>query len=369
MRVLVVTTLSHLDANRLMTSSEKYDFQFCNALRRHTDLEVVTISKTAVWNSPIDAGVLGMRDRRSLLGFHDVFSELQASSHDVVIFWGYDSRLMGHLLACRHRHGFRLVDFLYDHFAPSVEQMPNPKRLAARAYFAIAEGLLPRLDGLILFNTAAIKHTRFTGPYLSLHPCFSEHPPQAARVGCSHGDKYILTYTGTLAEYNSVRELLQAFHGLTEENFELRIFGAGPLETLVREYCETDCRIHFGGLISGDELIKEQRRADLLLNLRSREGIINDFSFPSKLLEYITIGVPVLSTDLGEIIDPFRDCLNVIPVNSVEAIRSGIREAYNTSQNEFRKQERCRQNLAGDQRFQWQHNAQLVASFLEALVQ
>ena len=370
MRVLIVTGLTHLNPGGFRTSSERFEFELCNALRDYAGLEVVLISKPTDWQLRYqhESRIVGMRDRNSLLGLRDVFGALQASPEDVVIFWGYDSRLVIHLLQCRRRYGFRLVNFLYDHFGPAVEQMRAPKAIVARAYFAIAERAIPHIDGLIVFNAAAIKRVGFTGPHLTLHPCFPEDRTEIVDLPRSQMDRFTLTYAGTLAEYNSVRQLLEAFRGLPGDALELRIFGSGPLESLVREHCMADHRIHFGGLLPREAVLSEQRSANLLLNIRRTDGIINDFAFPSKLLDYIATGVPTLSTDFGDVMNPLRNCLFVIRDNSVEAIRAGILEVLNTNPAVIEQQQRSMKDLMCDERFHWPYNAQSTASFLRTLV-
>lgn len=371
MRVLVVTGLTHLDPARFKTSSERFEFEFSNALHTYAGLEVVLLSKPTDWHLGYQHGssIVGMRDRNSLLGLRDVFGGLKPSPEDVVIFWGYDSRLIVHLLQCRRRYGFQLVDFVYDHFGPAVEQMRAHKAAVARAYFAIAERAIPHVDGLIVFNTAAVKQIGFTGPHLTLHPCFPEDGADTTTPLRPRLNRFTLTYAGTLTEYNSVRQLLEAFRGLPGDELELRIFGRGPLESLVREHCRADSRIHFGGLLPRDDVLSEQRSANLLLNIRRTDGIINDFAFPSKLLDYISTGVPTLSTDFGDVMNPLRDCLFVIGDNSVETIRAGILEVLNSDPAVLERRQRSMKALALDKRFHWPFNAQSTASFLKTLVE
>lgn len=94
-------------------------------------------------------------------------------------------------------------------------------------------------------------------------------------------------------------ELLQAFSEINQEEFELRIFGEGPLENDVIEYTNNDSRIFYGGLVQSDELQNEYENADLLVNIRNPGHYVTKFSFPSKLIEYISKGKPILSTNLN----------------------------------------------------------------------
>jgi glycosyltransferase involved in cell wall biosynthesis len=107
----------------------------------------------------------------------------------------------------------------------------------------------------------------------------------------------VFLFSGTLSEVNGVSLLLEAFSLLSDPSYRLWIFGRGPLEPLVRTAAAQDRRIVYHGFVSNQaDVICSQREATLLINLRLRDSLINRYTFPSKLREYMLSGRPVIST-------------------------------------------------------------------------
>lgn len=117
--------------------------------------------------------------------------------------------------------------------------------------------------------------------------------------GCSVNK--ILLYTGTLEEYSGVRELIIAFHKIKNDRLRLVICGVGPLKSFIEEFIKKDCRIIFKGLVTHDEAIRLQRDATLLINPRIPDNSITRYSFPSKTMEYLSSGTPMIGYKLDGI--------------------------------------------------------------------
>ena len=67
---------------------------------------------------------------------------------------------------------------------------------------------------------------------------------------------------------------------------------------LCREQAEQDPRIRYLGIAPNETVIGAEIRATLLINPRPSDEEFTRFSFPSKNLEYMASGTPVLTTDL-----------------------------------------------------------------------
>ena len=112
---------------------------------------------------------------------------------------------------------------------------------------------------------------------------------------------FVLAYAGGLTAEYGVKNLVLAVEGLHQPGVRLDLYGRGPLEEWILERASRDPRLHYHGAISRDELLPRLARADLLVNPRPVEQEFVKYSFPSKLLEYMSLGVPVLSTRLPSI--------------------------------------------------------------------
>ena len=112
-----------------------------------------------------------------------------------------------------------------------------------------------------------------------------------------HGEnelKYIV-YTGTTNEKFGVKDLIDAFMGMEGENYRLVICGGGDADEYVRRCATSDKRIMALGQVSPSESRMWQLKADVLVNPRPNDEDFTKYSFPSKNLEYLASGAPVVA--------------------------------------------------------------------------
>jgi len=116
-----------------------------------------------------------------------------------------------------------------------------------------------------------------------------------------------ILYTGTLEEFSGIGNLIEAFKKITNVNIRLIICGAGPLEKQVKEASKLDNRIIFKGLVTREEVLVLQNQATLLINPRRPDGEITRYSFPSKTMEYLSSGTPMIGYKLEGIPSEYYD--------------------------------------------------------------
>ena len=102
-------------------------------------------------------------------------------------------------------------------------------------------------------------------------------------------------YSGLLAEVTGVDVLLEAMK-LNSEDITLTITGKGPLEGAVKSASEVDARIRYLGSLPYDEYIEELKHTDALINPRNMKLPENQNNFPSKVMDYLATGKPIIST-------------------------------------------------------------------------
>lgn len=141
-------------------------------------------------------------------------------------------------------------------------------------------------------------------------------------------DKNILLYSGKLDEQYGIKLLLDAFMSILGQEYELWFTGGGNAESYIKECEMKDQRIKFWGFIpSRDDVLKLQQRATLLINMRLPSEEASRYCFPSKILEYMAIGIPVLSFRLDGIPDEYAQYLFLIEDESVLGIKNAIEKA------------------------------------------
>ncbi len=131
-------------------------------------------------------------------------------------------------------------------------------------------------------------------------------------------------YAGTLIYYNGIRELLEAFRILGPE-YKLHIYGYGPMEEEVRQAARAHENIVFHGRFAPEETERVLSQYELLINPRLIDPGIENFTFPSKLVDYILMGKSVLSSDFKTLPTSYRDFVYLLEDMKPETLAQGVK--------------------------------------------
>lgn len=140
-------------------------------------------------------------------------------------------------------------------------------------------------------------------------------------------EKYVL-YSGTLNYKFGIKILLDAFSRIEDKDIKLVICGFGEAEQLVKERQKEDNRIIFLGKLDRKEVISLQRYANVLVNPRQNNEEFTKYSFPSKNLEYLSSGVPVVAYKLDGIPDEYDDYFFYPHDDTPKALAEKIEKIY-----------------------------------------
>ena len=138
-----------------------------------------------------------------------------------------------------------------------------------------------------------------------------------------------VVYAGGLHEDYGIATLLRVSR-LATGNWQMWFYGRGPMEGAIRKAAESNPRVVFGGLVERDQLSRIYGRAALLVNVRDPDAAFTKYSFPSKLIEYLESGTPVLSTRLKGIPEAYENVLLLSDADA-DAIVCAIEEALTMS--------------------------------------
>jgi glycosyltransferase involved in cell wall biosynthesis len=114
---------------------------------------------------------------------------------------------------------------------------------------------------------------------------------------------------GSLNAPRGVEMLLKAFSLVEGNNFELIIAGRGELEKNVRAATTMDSRIRYLGFLSKNEILDAYNQASVIVNPHLCRDRNSRYIFPSKLFEGMVSGRPVISTNVGNVLESYGDLL------------------------------------------------------------
>lgn len=138
--------------------------------------------------------------------------------------------------------------------------------------------------------------------------------------------KTAVMYSGKLDKEYGIPMLLDAFMQIDDKDVELWLTGGGNAEDYINECVKKDSRIKFYGFLpSREDVLKKQKAAMLLVNMRLPSETASAYCFPSKLFEYMATGVPVLSFKLEGIPEEYYEYLIGIDKETTEDVAKTIK--------------------------------------------
>ncbi|HEX2206653.1 MAG TPA: glycosyltransferase, partial [Longimicrobium sp.] len=200
------------------------------------------------------------------------------------------------------------------------------ERLDVRAQLSA----LKHFDGLVVLTPHVAAEYAPEVPWMrmegAIHPSDAGEPLEPPRGGT--GERAVM-YSGMLNEMNGIGLLLDAFARLPEPDWRLWVYGGGPLAREVKAAAAHDPRIVFRPWeqVPAEEMRLRQREAAVLVNPRPSAHRANRYSFPSKLLEYLVSGTPVVSTAPPGIPDEYHPHLELATEETPEGLADALRRA------------------------------------------
>ncbi len=149
--------------------------------------------------------------------------------------------------------------------------------------------------------------------------------------------KDIIHYSGGLFEIYGVKALVDAFMLIENENIRLHLFGQGDLVDYIKECVAKDPRIVFLGYKDNITVLEDQSGSLILVNPRFSHADYTRFSFPSKTIEYMASGVPLLTTKLPGIPKEYLDYVLLFEQESVDEYKNTIENILKLSRVELKR--------------------------------
>lgn len=254
---------------------------------------------------------------------------LRQQEADVLLVHGVHSPFLWFGALRGPRLGVRVVPVLTD--PPSVV-LPTDGRLVRslrRLDRALVRAALARCSGVVTLTDALAEDFAPDLPRLVMEGIFN---PVGAGSGATDrapaapGTREIV-YAGGLTRAYGVDRLIEAFRGLPGSDLRLRVYGRGELDEWLRDQAVLDSRIAPPELLPRHALLPRLARAAVLVNPRPVGQDFVRWSFPSKLIEYLSTGVPVVTTRLPSIPEDYAPWLVFADVDTAEGLREAVDRA------------------------------------------
>ncbi len=182
-------------------------------------------------------------------------------------------------------------------------------------------------DGFILYAASMAEYLKIPDEkWMLMEGSFDASSVQKPSI-FRHGSKGIM-YSGKLDSEYGIDMLVNAFMSINMPDIELWITGGGNAEEYIKKCAEKDKRIKFFGFLpKRSDVLDMQRKASLLVNMRLPSEPASEYCFPSKLFEYMSTGIPVLTFRLKGIPEEYYKYLNIIDEETEEAVADAVKAA------------------------------------------
>ncbi len=133
-------------------------------------------------------------------------------------------------------------------------------------------------------------------------------------------DKKVCLYAGTLRKVYGIESLVKGFIKADVPDTELHIYGSGDFEDELKKLCGQYQNVKYFGVVPNREIVENELRAALLVNPRPTNEEYTKYSFPSKNMEYMASGTPVLTTRLPGMPEEYNEYVYLIDEENQDGV-------------------------------------------------
>lgn len=144
-----------------------------------------------------------------------------------------------------------------------------------------------------------------------------------------------IVYGGNLSRLYGIQNLVKGFMQ-TDLDAELHLYGAGGDAAFIEECAKQDSRIKFFGRVDRKTLLVALKKAHLLVVNKPTADDYSNYSFSSKILEYMASGTPLLTTKVDGMPEEYYDYFYFFDEESTDGIKSSLEKIVNFSDKQLR---------------------------------
>lgn len=209
--------------------------------------------------------------------------------------------------------------------ALSNERESGIKNKLRKIEINIAKFLMKRVDKVIAMTKYLCQDFAPGKPYLIIEGIIDGMEVCNEKIE-KNNHKTKVVYTGSLEKRYGIENIVKAFQLIEEENIILEIYGRGDYEEELKTISEVNSKIKYFGFMDNKKILSIQRNANFLINARDEKEKYTRYSFPSKMMEYMMSGTPIITTILSGFPDEYKEYLICLDNNSPENISKKILE-------------------------------------------
>lgn len=234
-------------------------------------------------------------------------------------------------LACKIR-GIKTVGIVTDVpcHRPSSEKVPFHEKINL--------ALMKKMDGYLLLTE---QMSRIVNPQNRPYVVLEGHSDIAMGGVENHlEDKNIpriCLYAGTLRKIYGIGMLVEGFLKANIPSSELHIYGSGDYQEELKEISCQHASIKYMGVVPNSVIVEKELAATLLINPRPTNEEYTKYSFPSKNMEYMASGTPVLTTKLPGMPKEYNEHVFLLEKEDADGVADALQHVFKYSDEALHK--------------------------------
>ncbi|GAB6155716.1 hypothetical protein JCM17380_44670 [Desulfosporosinus burensis] len=220
-----------------------------------------------------------------------------------------------------------LPDYMYQN-----RKKRGLQKLIQNIYIFLSNKASTQYDGYILLTKEMAKKLGIENCPFAVIEGFAGEEHVLENI---QGRSKAIMYAGALYANMGIDLLVEAFTKFIRQDIELWLFGYGSYAEQIMEIAKVDSRIKFFGRVPHNEVLDYEKKAMLLVNLRNNDDEYTKFSFPSKTLEYMSSGTPLLMTRLDGIPREYFDYVLTLDERNSNALCNKFEEIFSMDDSEL----------------------------------
>lgn len=161
-------------------------------------------------------------------------------------------------------------------------------------------------------------------PYLVIEGLVDYKMLEKETTDLDSDTKIICMYAGSMQKKYGIDMLVEGFLKANINNCELHLYGNGDYVKELKIICKRNKNIKYFASKSNEYIVNRELKATLLINPRPTHEEYTKYSFPSKNMEYMVSGTPVLTTKLPGMPKEYLEYVYLIEEETAEGVAKAL---------------------------------------------
>lgn len=145
-------------------------------------------------------------------------------------------------------------------------------------------------------------------------------------------EKKTIMYAGGTHKEFGMAMLVEAFLAVNNPDWELHIYGDGNYQETLKGIAEEHSNVKYFGMHPNTEIVAAQLKAWVLVNPRITDAEYVKYSFPSKTLECMVSGTPLLTTRLAGMPKDYYPYVYLFDEETPGGFENALKKVFSESQ-------------------------------------